>query len=87
MFPTKLSVLRSRRLPVPSFGKSFAQSNVIAAEAFAYNPLCTLGHPEIFEIPLSKTSAAPKTAQQRKPQDRRAPAKMAIERDRWASML
>jgi hypothetical protein len=28
MFPTKLSVLRSRRLPVPSFGKSFAQSNI-----------------------------------------------------------
>jgi hypothetical protein len=52
-----------------------------------HNLLCTLGHPEIFEIPLSKISAAPKTAQQRKPQGRRAPAKMAIERDRWASML
>lgn len=51
------------------------------------NPLCALGHPKIFEFPLSKTSALPKTTQQRKPQGRRAPAKMAIERDGWASML
>jgi NAD(P)-dependent dehydrogenase (short-subunit alcohol dehydrogenase family) len=35
MFPTKLSVLRSRRLPVPSFGKSFAQNNSNAGRALA----------------------------------------------------